>query len=272
MPLHARITLRDDLDGDRLALDLDESELRSRILTPFFGGRTFVVAGEPIDPFTVQQIRVNETEERSVELLPGIREERSKSRVVAVNLTDDWYVTECGRDRTDEFVDREAGSDGIPGSSEEDGLVLVVRTCERLPIVARQLLRRHEGRPTIEINDEYDVQDLLQSLLLVQFDDVRDESANPTYLGKGTRIDLILPDQGIAIEVKMTRPNLSASKLGSELAEDITRYADPQANRGATTLVIYIHDPEHHIPGHVGFAHDLERASDRLRIVAVITS
>ena len=148
----------------------------------------------------------------------------------------------------------------------------VVEICSRLPVVARQLSRRHGGRNTLEIQDEYDVQDLLHSLLLVEFDDVRDESNNPKYLGKGTRIDLLLPRERVAIEVKMTRSTLSEGELGSQLAEDITRYADPDANRGVTDLVLYIHDPTHQVANPSGFCHDLERASDRLRIRAAITN
>src|SRR5690606_29458864 len=41
--------------------------------------------------------------------------------------------------------------------------------------VARQLLNRHSSRETLKIDDEYDVQDLLHSLLRIQFDDIRAE-------------------------------------------------------------------------------------------------
>lgn len=272
MPLHVRITLRSDPSRDRLALDLDEEALRSKILAPYYEGRSLVVVGEAIDPLDIQQIRINETDEPSTDLLPVIADERARSRVVNLSATDEWYVTKKGRDRTDDFVDREAGADSKRAPTSADDLARVVRICERLPIVARQLGRRHEGRATIEIVDEYDVQDLLHGLLLLEFDDVRDESSNPTYLGKGSRIDLLLPASRIAIEVKMTRPNLDAKKLGSELAEDITRYSDPDANRGATTLVIHIHDPSHRIPNHASFAGDLRGATDRLEVVPVITT
>ena len=35
--------------------------------------------------------------------------------------------------------------------------------------------RRHDGRSTLEIRDEYDVQDLLQGLLKIDFEIVRPE-------------------------------------------------------------------------------------------------
>lgn len=271
MPLHVRITIREDPPRYCLALDLSEQQLRSRILEPYFAGGKLVIEGETIDAFSVRQLRVNETAEESEELLPIIDEERRRDPVVRLGLDSRWFVTERGRDRTKEFVDREVGADLNATDATQDDLELVVRTCRRLPMVARQLQRRHQNRTTLELRDEYDVQDLLHSLLLLHFDDVRDESSNPTYLGKGSRIDLLLPAAGIAIEVKLAGAGLRIAKLGSELAEDIVRYADPGANRGAITLVIYIHDPSHAIANPVGFEADLGSTNALLRVVPVIT-
>ena len=46
---------------------------------------------------------------------------------------------------------------------------------ERFHQVSRQLRSRYDGRETLFINDEYDVQDLLHSLLHLHFDDIRPE-------------------------------------------------------------------------------------------------
>lgn len=58
--------------------------------------------------------------------------------------------------------------------------------------VARQLKRRHGKRSTITVDDEYDVQDLLHSLLLIEFDDVREEDPTPIHSGGSSRIDFVL--------------------------------------------------------------------------------
>ena len=55
--------------------------------------------------------------------------------------------------------------------------------------VARQLRTRHSNRVTIEVNDEYDVQDLLHAVLLLFFDDVRKEEWTPSYAGGASRQD-----------------------------------------------------------------------------------
>ena len=41
--------------------------------------------------------------------------------------------------------------------------------------ITRRLRGRFNDRPTLDVNDEYDVQDLLHSLLMLYFDDIRPE-------------------------------------------------------------------------------------------------
>lgn len=45
------------------------------------------------------------------------------------------------------------------------------------------MLNRHGNREPLKIDDEYDVQDLLQSILRLFFDDVRAEDCVPSYAG-----------------------------------------------------------------------------------------
>lgn len=68
--------------------------------------------------------------------------------------------------------------------------------------VARQLRCRYENRETLKIEDEYDVQDLLHALLLLYFDDVRAEEWTPSYAGKSSRMDFLLKNERVVIEVK----------------------------------------------------------------------
>ena len=42
---------------------------------------------------------------------------------------------------------------------------------------------RHGGRNTLDVRDEYDVQDLLHALLKMFFKDVRSEEWTPSYAG-----------------------------------------------------------------------------------------
>ncbi|HMB89230.1 MAG TPA: hypothetical protein VKP65_00190 [Rhodothermales bacterium] len=67
--------------------------------------------------------------------------------------------------------------------------------------VARHLLSRHSNRPTIEITDEYDVQDLLRALLCLDFADIRSEEWTPSYAGGSARTDFLLKPEKAVIEL-----------------------------------------------------------------------
>src|SRR6185503_12855207 len=50
----------------------------------------------------------------------------------------------------------------------------------RFHLVAKQLRHRHSEGETLDIENEYDVQDLLHSLLHIYFDDIRPEETTPS--------------------------------------------------------------------------------------------
>jgi hypothetical protein len=106
---------------------------------------------------------------------------------------------------------------------------------------ARRILSRHDGRETLEITDEYDVQDLMASLLNIFFDDIREEEYTPSYAGRASRIDFLLNDSNIALEVKKTRDTLTDKEIGEQLLVDIQRYkAHPKVKK----LICFIYDPD----------------------------
>ncbi|HEY7402402.1 MAG TPA: hypothetical protein VIB39_02690 [Candidatus Angelobacter sp.] len=61
------------------------------------------------------------------------------------------------------------------------------------------------------------------------FKDVRPEEWTPSYAGKSSRMDFIVPSEQIVIEVKKTRAGLGAKQLGDELIIDIARYKSHQS-------------------------------------------
>lgn len=89
-----------------------------------------------------------------------------------------------------------------PAIKETDRLELIINVLERFPAFCRQLKKRYNGRDSIEVNDEYDVQDLVHALLTLHFDDVRPEEASPSYAGSSSRQDFLLKKEKIVIEVK----------------------------------------------------------------------
>ena len=122
--------------------------------------------------------------------------------------------------------------------------------------IARQLLIRRENRHSLKINDEYDVQDLLHSLLRLYFDDVRPEEWTPSYAGSSSRMDFLLKEIKTVIEVKKTRETLKDKELGEQLIIDIEKYAE---HTDCETLYCFVYDPEGIILNPRGLENDLSR-------------
>ena len=106
--------------------------------------------------------------------------------------------------------------------------------------VARQLRTRHANRETLDIKDEYDVQDLLHALLYLCFDDVRAEEWTPSYAGGAVRADFLLKESKTFIEVKKTRSSLTTKELGEELIIDCEKY---KTHPDCEKLYCFIYDP-----------------------------
>jgi hypothetical protein len=127
---------------------------------------------------------------------------------------------------------------------------------------------RYDNRSTIDINDEYDVQDLLYALLSINFDDIRREEWTPSYAGGASKMDFLIKDYSIIVEVKKTRKGLAARDIGSQLIEDIARYKKSQ---DCKTLLCFIYDPEGKLHNPNGFAKDIEKLDKELDIKVLIS-
>jgi hypothetical protein len=155
------------------------------------------------------------------------------------------------------------------GAAEEepDHLTLIEKICLRFHAVVRQLQQRHADRPTITIEDEYDVQDLLHGILRLHFDDIRAEEWTPSYAGGSSRVDFLLKTEEIVIEVKKTRSSMKPKDLGEQLIIDRARY---EAHPNCKALVCFVYDPEGRIGNPVGIERDLERNGGRLKVRVII--
>ncbi len=124
--------------------------------------------------------------------------------------------------------------------SQKDALELVTVICRRFHRMAQQLRTRHDSRVTLKIADEYDVQDLLHAILLLFFDDVREETWTPNYAGNSSRTDFVLWKESVVIEAKMTRKSHKQKDIANELIIDKERY---RADSRCKTLVCFVYDP-----------------------------
>ena len=150
---------------------------------------------------------------------------------------------------------------------EQDVITRVARICDRFHLAVRQLRSRHENRPTLDVRDEYDVQDLLHAILRLEFEDVRPEEYTPSYAGKSSRVDFLLKAEQTVIECKKSRLDLGAKEVGSELIEDIARY---NAHPDCSSLVCFVYDPEGRIANPRGLEADLSSLGGEPRVVVLI--
>jgi hypothetical protein len=155
----------------------------------------------------------------------------------------------------------------ISTKTKRDSLVVVQALCERLHLIARQLRKRHDNRPTLEVEDEYDTQDLLHALLHGDFDDIRPEEWTPSYAGGSSRMDFLLKQEKTVIEVKKTRKGLSAKEIGKQLIIDIQKY---QTHPDCKALICFVYDPEGRITNPLGLENDLNREKDEFRVLVII--
>lgn len=138
---------------------------------------------------------------------------------------------------------------------------------EKFHIVARQLRHRHAGRDTLNVADEYDVQDLLHALLKLYFDDVRAEEWTPSYAGGSSRMDFLLSEHDIVVEVKKTRQSMTAREVGEQLIVDVARY---QAHPQLKMLFCFVYDPEGLLPNPAGLERDLSGTRDGIEVKCLI--
>ena len=133
--------------------------------------------------------------------------------------------------------------------------------------VAKQLQNRQRSRSPFEINDEYDVQDLLHALLKIDFRDIRAEEYCPSYASTSPRVDFFLKRVNIAIEAKMARKGHGNKKISNELIIDKEYY---QKKMGVNTLYCFIYDPDEIIKNVPGFKDDLYEKSEKFEAKAYV--
>jgi hypothetical protein len=165
-------------------------------------------------------------------------------------------------------IELNAASAETGSSVDQQPVKAVLAICDRFHEVARQLTHRRENRATLEIKDEYDVQDLLHALLRIHFDDIRPEEWTPSYGGGSSRMDFLLKDHAIVIEAKMTRKGLGAKEVSEQLIIDAAKY---RQYADCKTLVCLVYDPSAFVKNPRGIERDLAKLSGNgLDVICVI--
>lgn len=120
---------------------------------------------------------------------------------------------------------------GLPGEPKLVSPVEIVKqVCARFH---QFVLAARSGKNVLNndtVANEAAVQSLLKGILLLHFERVERECYVEKFMNKSAYIDFYLPNQCIAIEVKIARNKQSFKKIGEELNDDIPRYLNVLTN------------------------------------------
>ena len=251
---HARLIVSGSPNAE-VRFDLSLQELQNRVLEPYQNLRPIVLGGRTVQIEDLERLEVFKSSRPSSEfsgMAAGLARTGSPywhhGEQDVTNVTDELIIT--------------PSVPGLPQSTDAIDLL-----CSRFHSVVKQLRARHGSRPTLDVSDEYDVQDLLHALLRIFFGDVRPEEWTPSYAGKSSRMDFLLPTEESVIETKKTRPGLTAKELGDRLIVDIARYrSHPRCKR----LICFVYDPEGRVTNPKGIESDLGRTENDLEVRVII--
>lgn len=161
----------------------------------------------------------------------------------------------------------------------QDAVLIVEQLCRRFPLFARQLQHRRrdvavlgkkekDGRPTIEMRDEYDVQDSLHALLKLHFDDIRPEEWTPSHAGSQSRMDFLLKREKIVVETKFMGSKLSQIEIAKQLAIDKDYY---RRHPDCQTLICFVYDPESRCNNPTALEYDINVNEDHFRVMVIVS-
>lgn len=151
---------------------------------------------------------------------------------------------------------------------DNDAVSTLTNILSRFHRFARQLKHRYNDRNTIDIKDEYDVQDLLHAILSLHFYDVRKEENTPSCAGCSTRADFLLKNEKIIVEVKKTRNSLKDKELGEQLSLDKAHY---KVHPDCKILICFIYDPDGLISNPDGLINDLSGEDSGMNTRVIIS-
>lgn len=154
-----------------------------------------------------------------------------------------------------------------PQTTPREAIEILDRICAGFHRVVVQLRARHAGRTTIDVDDEYDVQDLIHALLMVDFQDIRREEWTPSYAGGSSRVDFLLKHEQVVIEIKKSRKGLGAREVGDQLLIDIGRY---HVHPECKFLYCFVYDPDNRVTNPRGIERDLSKSHGNLPVKVVI--
>lgn len=119
----------------------------------------------------------------------------------------------------------------------------------------REGIIEFQKRSETKIKDEKSLQDFVYAFLRCLFISVEYEDPTEKLCQASNRVDFVLKDHSIIIELKYVRNKRHAKKIQGELAEDCAKY---KQSKYGNTVLNYVYDPNNHIENHEQFLKQLK--------------
>lgn len=159
---------------------------------------------------------------------------------------------------------------------EGDSLVAIERNdiekieyvFDRFTEIVTPLKDRDAGKEPLRMDKEADVQYLLEGLLRLHFDTVHPESYLEEHSMVKPRIDFLLKDHNIGIEVKRPSETRRAKRIGKEIAQAKEKY---RLDSNIDTLLVFVYDPDRRITNAIEFENDFSEETSKLTTKVTVT-
>ncbi|NHN41238.1 hypothetical protein G9C85_06250 [Halorubellus sp. JP-L1] len=155
-----------------------------------------------------------------------------------------------------------------PVDAEKSAIYQIEEIFSRFGEMVVPLKDRRGERPPLTMDDEYDVQYFLHSLLLLHFEDVRREPHTEEHSAVSPRIDFLIKKETIGIEVKRASESRTRKDFRGELSEDKEQY---RLDTDIDTLLVFVYDPEKQIENKTHFEESFEQDTPQMTTRVTVT-
>ncbi|GEM_PF-4421347 len=135
-------------------------------------------------------------------------------------------------------------------------LNLLIGILSVFPDAVSRMKYRRKGKSTFEINDEYDVQDILYLMLKGAFSTLQYEDPTSKDGPSSTRADFVIRDLNTYIEAKYISTKGREKEIHDECMLDIQKYG---SQPDCFKIVFFIYDPNKCIDNQFSFRASLEK-------------
>lgn len=173
----------------------------------------------------------------------------------------DFFTTEYSS--TIDYFENDRSAD-----KDQSAVYRIEKIFNRFGEMVIPLQERQGDKEPLTMDKEVDVQYYLHSLLKLHFDDVRREPHTERHSSVSPRIDFLINNETIGIEVKRASSTRKERDLRTELSEDKEQY---RLDTNIDTLLVFVYDPDKQIENKAEFESSFEQDSPQMTTRVTVT-